>query len=382
MRIALDARTVYWPIRRGTGRNLIDLYTHLVRLRSDWQVLAYHRLSGPTPALLPWPEVQPRLIEMPGDRLDAWRHLRLPMAAWSEHADLLHCPANLCPLWMPLPTVVTIHDLIPLDMPQFLLPQQVKRFERSVRHACRHAVRIVTPSQYTRNRLVEQFGADSDRITVNAWAPDSSMRVVNAMQVESVMERYGIMPPFVLHLGAAAPRKNTQRVIDAWAQLGPRGRREWQLLVIGLDDMTKQNLEQRVDLLGIRQSTVLHGFVPEEDMPALHTGADVLAYPSLSEGFGLPILDAWATQTAVLTSDTTSLPEVAGDAALLVDPLDTGAIVAGLARLIRDRTLRADLIHRGQTRLPAYNWNATTQRFADAMEQASSHALHLRRDAA
>ena len=370
MRIALDARTIYWPVRRGTGRNLIDLYRHLSMIRRHWQVLAYHRLTAPIEPPLPQPFVQPRLIEMPGDRFDAWQRFRLPLAAWRDEADLLHCPANTCPGWMPLDTVVTIHDLIPLDLPAGRPAGEVRRFEQSVRTACRRAAWLICPSVYTRNRLVHQFGADPARLTVNPWAPDSSMRRVEPDEYAPVLQRYGIDRPFVLHFGAVAPRKNTRRLLKAWARLDRSIRTEWRLLVVGLDETFRSRMAHAAERWGIGDSVVLGGFADEADLPALLSGADVLAYPSLSEGFGLPILDAWVTGTAVLTANRTSLPEVAADAACLVDPTDTDEISTALAQLIVDPANRADLVERGRKRVRQYTWARTARRFAEALEQA------------
>jgi len=370
MRLGLDARTIYRPDRRGTGKNLIDLYHHVACARPDWYMTAYHRKPGFVEPLLPAGPVTPKNIEMIGDRVDAWQRWRLPMAAWRDRMDVLHCPANLCSTWMPIPTVVTIHDLIPLDMPQGQPPAQIRRFAQSVQIACRRAAGIICPSWYTRDRLVREFDADPDRITVNPWAPDSSVKPIAPELWDPVLQRYGVDRPFVLHFGAAAIRKNTRRVIEAWAILEKKARRNCQLLIVGLDEATEKTLRTMVTQLGVKKSVRLHGFADEPDLPTLLSAAVGLAYPSLSEGFGLPILDAWATRTAVLTSDCTSLPEVAGDAAIMVDPTDSCSIARGLKKLIGDPALRSELVQRSQTRLKHYSWRETAARFAQAIEKA------------
>lgn len=371
MYLALDARTVYRPQRRGTGKNLLDLYTHLAAARPDWRVLALHREARPVTDLLPSGQVEPRRIEMPGDRFEAWERFRLPVAAWRAGADLLHCPANTCPAWMPLPTVVTIHDLIPLDMPQGRPAAQVRRFERCVATACDQAAGIITPSFYTRRRLVRDFGADPDRVHVNFWAADSSVRKLPRTTWEPVARRYQVDRPMILHLGAADPRKNTAGVIEAWARVPEPIRKRWVLLVVGLDEATRRATTDFAAFRGVLPDVRLHGFAPEADLPALLNAAEILAFPSLSEGFGLPILDAWSTGTAVLTSNTTSLPEVAADGALLVDPFDTDEIAKGLIRLMEDPLARVTLTERGRKRLRAFTWKETTARFIRAIESAA-----------
>ncbi len=375
MLIGLDARTIYSPTRRGTGKNLIDLYHALADVRPDWRITAYHRGSDTPTPLLPAQTVTPRFVEMIGDRFDAWQQFRLPMAAWRDGVDVLHCPANTCPSWMTTPTAVTIHDLIPLDMPQQHDPATVQRFAQSVRTACRRAAWIICPSSYTRHRLVDEFDADPRRITVNPWAPDSSVRLLDDAACHLMRLKYGLFKRTVLHFGAnprTGLRKNTRRVIEAWALLKRAQRDDWELLIVGLDEAGRDELRRTVHRLNVANSVHLHGFADEADLPGLLSVADVLAYPSLSEGFGLPILDAWATDTAVLSSNTTSIPEVAQDAAHLVDPVDTCAIAKGLRKLLGDRQYREELIQRGRLQRQRFSWQATAERFAWAMEQAVS----------
>ncbi|MCE9588963.1 MAG: glycosyltransferase family 4 protein [Planctomycetes bacterium] len=374
MRIALDARTIYRTQRRGTGKNLIDLYRALAQARPDWEVVAYHRQFGVVDGVLPTGWVQPRCIEMPGDRIRAWDRWRLPAAAWRDKADLLHCPANHCPQWMPVDTVVTLHDLIPLDMPDNYPPDEVQSFRRSVQTACRRAAGIVCPSQYTRRRLIDDFHADGSRITVNPWPADSAAAPVPADMWAPVLRRYNVARPFVLHFGAADPRKNTAGVLEAWSRLPRHLLTQWKLLVVGLDPVTLERMTGYAAVRRLSGSVVLHGFADEADVPTLLSAAEMLAFPSLSEGYGLPILDAWATHTPVLTSNTTSLPEVADDAALTVDPYDAEAIAFGLQVLMEDTSLRARLVAQGRRRLARYSWADTAERFAQVMERAAGVA--------
>lgn len=373
MLIALDARTIYQPTRRGTGKNLIDLYTHLASQQPDWRINAYHRMQGRTPTLLPTTQITPRHIEIPGDRFNAWQRLRLPMAAWRDGASLLHCPANTCPGWMPIPTLVTIHDLIPLDHPQGRDASELRTFRQSIINAAQNAAAIICPSHYTRDRLVREFNADPSRITVNHWAADSSVQYVEPADRHDVLKQYNLHEAkYVIHFGASAPRKNTHRMIEAWAALDASDRAQWKLLIVGLDDATLARINTLIDSHDLTDSVLAHGFADEAHIPSLMSGSEILAFPSLSEGFGLPILDAWATRTAVLTSDGTSLPEVAQDAAILIDPYNTAQIAAGLSELMRDENLRDQLIARGSERLIPFNWQATTDRFIQAVQKALS----------
>lgn len=371
MRIGLDARTIYCPQRRGIGKSLVRLYQNLQLVRPDWQVIAYHRTwcdEQPLPELFAEAFVEPRCIEMPGDRFDAWQRVRLPMAARLDGVDLLHCPANACPSWTPVPTVTTIHDLIPMDHPDTVSGSMARQFERAVHIACRRAAVITCPSIYTMRRLIRDLGVEGHRIHLTPWGADGEAANFTPEHLDAVMARYRISAPFVLHFGAADPRKNTRQLLEAWALLGGRSRRRWQLLVVGLDAAAQGDLMSYCHALGVHDTVSLHGFAPEEDVPALLAAAGVLAYPSRAEGFGLPILEAFAAGTAVLTGNRTSLPEVAGDAAILVDPTDPVAIAHGLGQLLRDGPLREELVRRGVGQLAQYTWTECAERFARALE--------------
>ena len=364
--IALDARAMHSARRRGTGKNLVDLYRRVLELRPHWRVIGYHR-GGANP-LADVPGYQPRGIEMVGDRFDAWQRWRLPMAAWRDGAHVLHCPANTCPSVLPMPTLLTVHDLLPLEAGGMA----ASRFRRSVRTAVRRGLSIITPSQFTAEELTQRFGASPEQVVVNAWAADGAMHhVTDGSALSALRERYGLGEgPVVLHMGASDARKNTRRVVEAFAELPEAIRRRWTLLVIGIECAAQRaELERLAGACGAAGAIRVRGFADEADMPALLSVSQVLAYPSLGEGFGLPVLDAFAARCAVLTSRCSSLPEVAGDAAYYVQPGSLASVSEGLARMLSDAALRAELVERGAARLGHFTWQRTAARFAGAVER-------------
>lgn len=370
MRVGLDARTLFTPNRRGIGKSLIRLYQRLAMTHPDLTVYAYHRSVAYVPEDLPSNFV-PRRIEIPGDKYDAWTQLRLPTAALMDRVDVLHCPANFCPNWMPVPTVVTLHDLIPLDMPQGRSSDELHRFEQAVKSACAKATAVVTPSRYTRRRLIDEHDLNPKRGIVVPWGVTVDHDGLDVGAIDEVMRRYEIDSNYMIHLGAGEPRKNTRGVIEAWAMVRPAYRKKSKLLIVGLDDKTKDELARLVCVLGVENRTLLHGYAREQDLPVLLSGASTLLYPSLSEGFGLPILESFAVATPVLTSDTTSLPEVAGDAAELVPPGVPTALASAMTRLIKDPMRRGELVARGARRLMKFRWADSAQRFASVLDVAA-----------
>jgi len=194
--------------------------------------------------------------------------------------------------------------------------------------------------------------------------------VTDTTELNRIRVRYGLRidQPYVLAFGTADPRKNTARLIQSWSKLPESIKKEYALLLVGVQEQAREEFNNLVRNLGLEASCIVNGFADEQDISALISGSTVLCYPSLSEGFGLPILDAFKCEIPVLTSNTTSLPEVAGDAAMLVNPRDTDSIARGLEELLENDILRSELIYRGRARVEQFTWEACADRLARVFE--------------
>ncbi len=253
--------------------------------------------------------------------------------------------------------VVTIHDCTFVTHPEFHLPGNVEHCLRGTRLAIERADMLIAVSESTRRDLIERMGAPADRIVVTHEAADPRLaRVTDATRLEAVRQRYGLPEQFVLSLGAMEPRKNLSRLLEAFAALAPAVRKDVSLVVAGAKGWLNDSVHEQVNKLGLGDSVRFAGYIEEEDLAAVYSLATVFAYPSLWEGFGLPVLEAMACGTPVLTSNLSSLPEVAGDAALLVSPSDVDAIAEGLGRLLEDAALRRELSERGYRRAAHFSW--------------------------
>ena len=258
--------------------------------------------------------------------------------------------------------MVTIHDLTPLD----ITPDApaTKSWVARVGRGARRAKRILTPSDFTRRRLIAQFGLPADRITVNPWAPaQNCQRVDDPRVLADLRAKYEIPDgrQYVMTFGAADPYKNTLGVLDAWSQIAPEVAAQSHLLIVGVQPVAQPRLREQAAARLDGRSYGLHGFVPEADISGLLSGASALCFPSRAEGFGLPILDAFVCGTPVITSDRTSLPEVAGDAAWLVDP-DAPRTIAEGSRASCARPRRAiGCGRRATARLAAFSWDRCAQ---------------------
>ena len=253
--------------------------------------------------------------------------------------------------------VATIHDCTFVTHPEFHLPANVEHCLRGTRLAIERADALIAVSESTRADLIERMGAPADRIVVTHEAADPGLaRVTDPIRLEQVRHRYGLPERFVLSLGAMEPRKNVGRLLEAFVALAPAVRKDVTLVVAGAQGWLNDSIYEQVQKLGLGESVRFTGYIKEEDLAAVYSLATVFAYPSLWEGFGLPVLEAMACGTPVLTSSVSSLPEVAGDAAVLVQPRDVDAIAEGLGRLLEDDSLRRQLSERGYRRAADFSW--------------------------
>jgi glycosyltransferase involved in cell wall biosynthesis len=385
--IGLDARSLFSPRPRGTGRNLHDAYRALAKLRPDWHFTLYHQRparSGPRVAARPdtaggraaepWPEnVALRPLFMPGDRIGGWFQLRLPAAAWMDGIDVLHLPASVAPAWCRVPMVVTVHDLVPLNLEAEVAPAARARFQRGLARAARGAARIVTASRAACADLCAAFPRVRGRVAIIPWAPDAKIRAAGSDAApERLRSHYDLARPWLLNFSGNTRRKNAPGLIAAYALL-PRGLAERHLLVLVGCSAPRVRAELRAlaECLGVAEHCRVLPFVPHEDLPGLLRGARALLIPSLYEGFGLPVLDALACGVPVLAANTSSLPEVAGDAAVYCDPHRPASIAAGIQQVLRP-DVAAALIQRGRRRVAAFTWERTAGALAAVFEQAAA----------
>ncbi len=301
-----------------------------------------------------WSQSQVTLRTLYFPRL--WTHVRLSWEMVQAPPDLLFVPAHVLPLLRPRRTLVTVHDLGYRVFPQAHPRLQRWYLELSTRWNVSVASHVLVDSRATRDAVMAAYGISSEKITIvyPGYASDLAP-IRDSQQRARVRQRYGIPGPYILFLGRIQPRKNLVRLIDAFAQIAPTYP-QLVLVLAGPQGWLTRPIVDRVQAHGLTRRVLFPGYVATEDKAALISGAEVFAYPSLYEGFGFPVLEAQACGVPLLTSATSSLPEVAGDGALLVDPTDTEAIAAGLQRLLEDRTLREALVARGFANLRRFSW--------------------------
>jgi glycosyltransferase involved in cell wall biosynthesis len=363
MLIGIDASRATRAERTGTENYSLQLIRSLVQFdRRNRYRLYFNR--PPAAGLFPdLHHVEWRVMPFP--RL--WTHVRLSAEMWVAPPDVLFVPAHVLPLVRPYRTLVTVHDL-----GYHYFPEAHRRLDRwylewSTRYHGRVASHILADSHASREDLTKVYGVNPERVTVVYPGCDSSFRPISDQSVlDAVRARYGLGPNFVLHVGTIQPRKNLDRLLSAFVGLSRSGvgstRQRVELVLVGKAGWGSAALRQRIASIRLEDQVKWLGYVDPADLPALMNAARVLAMPSLYEGFGLPVVEAMACGTPVVCANTSSLPEVAGDAALLVDPLDVESLAEALERALWDEQLRAGLRDKSLAQAAKFTWAAAAER--------------------
>jgi alpha-1,3-rhamnosyl/mannosyltransferase len=361
LRIAIDARAAA-EVPAGRGRHVRELLRGLAALDAPHRYLLIGRRRWDDPSL---------------DERFAWRcpQRRDPLwlagaarATWGTCDVVLATNTYaLCGL-VRVPSVAVVYDLVAFD-PAMRAPHGSLAERATLPLAVRRARRLACISEATRATLVERFPAAGPKAVAIPLAADPAFGRARAGDAE-VPARLGIAKPYVLCAATLEPRKNLPRLIEAFAGLEPELRDRFELVLAGargwLQDETFAAVQRHASLVRTL------GYVADDDLRALYRRAAAFAFPSLGEGFGLPVLEAMAAGTAVLTSDRSSLPEVGGDAARYVDPTDVSSIRAGLAALLGDPAERERLGARGRERAATFSWRRTAAETLALVEAAAS----------
>ena len=359
MRIAIDARKLH---DYGIGTYVRNLVAQLARLGGDDTYVLVCRPDDAEYVRALGPQFEVR-IEHAGN-YSIREQISVPLALHRARVDVFHAPHYVVSPLTRCPTVVTIHDCIHLRFPQYLPNRAALVYARTVmRWAAHHARRVLTVSQASKDDIIHYLEVPESKVEVIHNALDERLATPpTADDIARVRDRFLLNAPFVLYAGNIKPHKNVDRLIEAYAILRRRGIKHAKLLIIG-DEISKYpNLRRIVHRHQLHQHVRFLGFVPDATLAVLYRLASVFVFPSLYEGFGLPPLEAMAAGVPVITSNVSSLPEVVGDAALLIDPLDPGQIADAITRVLHDPALAADLVRRGHERVKAFSWERSVAR--------------------
>ncbi len=368
MLIGVDASRVTRRHRTGTENYTLHVLRQLLAVdqRNEYRLYLGEPLP---PGLLPNSDsVTERVIRMP--RL--WTQVGLSREMLREAPDVLFVPSHVLPLVTPARSVVVVYDVGHRFFPRAHGVLEWLYVEWAIRRHVRIASSLITISQASRRDIVRLYGATPDRVAVAYPAVDERFQPASAADVERVRERYGLAERYVLHLSTIKPRKNLPRLVHAFAQaqLPP----QTQLVLGGTTTHGAHAVEQAITECGLEHRVRRLAYVPDEDLPALYSGAGCVALVSLYEGFGMPALEALACGAPVVVGNRGSLPEIVGDAGVVVDSLDVLTIASGLERVLNEPDTAQRLRELGPPRARRFTWQDAARVTLEVLNQVGQQA--------
>jgi len=290
----------------------------------------------------------------------SWEQFVMPLQAKKYRLDLLHSLGYVQPLRLPCKSVVTIHDLNFHNLARWMPKRKRVVLRYFITQSAKKADHIITVSEFSKRQIVEILGVPEEKVTVTYNAP--KQRVCQVQPFEVIAEQFGLRRPYILALSSSSPHKNMVSLLKAFAILRRKGFSHLQLIIAGHPPKDKQSLGPLFEDHNLRDAVVFTGYVPDEVLPSLYSHAEAFVFPSIYEGFGIPVLEAFLYGAPVVCSNAAALPEIAGDAACYFNPMAVEEIAATISRLLQDETLRRSLVKKGKARVAQFTWEETARK--------------------
>lgn len=380
LQLGVDARTCLSKKPRGEGRSILRLYAEVAAVRPAWSLHLYANGDvGAVPDSLR--DAKIHAFDVPGFRFSSWENWGLPYRSLVDRLDAIHCTSSSAPLWCPAPLAVTVHDVIPLIHDDGLSSAAIEHFRAGLMQATKNAKAVVAVSENTKVDLVRTTKVNPDKVHVIHWGTDPAPQPPSDDRRRELNASVGIHGRYVIAFGGAARRKNTDALIRGFAQLSET-LRDVELVLIGLGS-ARARFGALIDDVGMIGRIHALDYIDDARLEALYAGAAALLYLSTYEGFGLPILEAMSRGVPVIASNVSSMPEVAGDAALLVDPSDARQWGAALIELCRNAALSEEMSERGRRRAREFSWERCALRYIALFEEmvATARSVSVRSEA-
>ena len=367
MRIGIDSRSLNQK-GLGVGRYLFNLLRHYPELDRSNEYLLYIKKKGLPSALS---NFRSKAISLPLINSNlAWLNLRLPVELVKDKIDLFHCPFYGLPVYQPCPMVVTIHDIIYEIHPEWFPKLQGASFRFLSRLGAKTAKKIIAVSEHTKKDIMERYHVPEKKIEVIYEAPDDRYRMIkDEALLKRIEQKYGITKDFLIHVGAIHERRNIISLLKVFKRLKESGR-DLQLVLVGSIQWSFIDLKRMLLYMGLKSDVIHLEYISDEDLVCLYNAARLFVYPSLYEGFGLPLVEAMACGTPIAASNVSSIPEVVGDAAVLFDPYNEDEMLDSIRMVIDDKSARDSLISRGLSRVKRYSWTTAAKRTIELYNQA------------
>ena len=317
-----------------------------------------------------------KIVELGGGPYPTWEQLALPKAAKEEGCDILHCTSNTGPIRSKVPLITILHDIIYLESISIFKKggtwyQKLGNMYRRwvVPPVVRKSIRVATVSNFEKNRIKEFMGLGDNLIAIHNGVGEHFKKITDEKVLTEAKEKYKLPDSFMFFLGNTDPKKNTPNVLKAFAEFNKKNQRAYKLVMLDYEENALQKILNEIGHPEIREDIHLTGYVKNADLPAIINQCKVFLYPSLRESFGIPILEGMACDVPVITSNTSSMPEIAGDAAAIVDPYKPEEITGAIEKILSDDSYKNMLCKKGLERVKQFTWKNMAYKYKRLYEE-------------
>ncbi|HHT62372.1 MAG: glycosyltransferase family 4 protein [Bacillota bacterium] len=359
MKVGIDSRAAIWYRGTGMGTYTYQLIRniYLIDKKNEYHFfLPNERFQGTDP-------LTSGIFQSIAQNTDTfWETVIAEETITPHDIDIYHVPQNGIglPPKKDFPTVVTVHDLIPYILPETVGPGYLKIFQKEMPRILEEADHVITVSEHSKNDLKKIMGVSDEMITVIHEAPESTYKPIKREVAKArIQNKYGISGRFILYIGGFSPRKNLRGLINAYNKIYKEMKTPCKLVILGKPSRDYPGLIKLVESLDLQEWVLFPGFIPMQDLPFFYNAGDLFVYPSFYEGFGLPPIEALACGTPTVVSNVSSLPEVVGDAAIMVNPHDLVALAAAMHRVLTEPDLETELRRKGLRWAENFSWTKT-----------------------
>jgi glycosyltransferase involved in cell wall biosynthesis len=366
MRIGIEAQRIFRKKKHGMDMVALELIKQLQIIDTQNEYFIFVNTMEDKESLQETANF--KIVYLKESSYPVWEQYHLPKAVKEYKLDVLHCTSNTAPLYTSVPLVITLHDIIYLEKWNFtqgtayqIVGNLYRRW--NVPQVVKKARHIITVSNFERGRIADYFKLPTHQLSaIYNGVGTHFKKVSNLAELERTKRTYHLPDNFIFYLGNTDPKKNVMGVLKAFSILKKRGNLDTKLLMLDIDRDYLLNIMQQINDTGLMNDIVFSGYVPNKDLPAIYSQASLFLYPSLRESFGIPLVEAMACEVPIITSNTSSMPEVALDAALLVDPNNPYEIAETIHKLQTDLSLQKRLIQKGLERATHFTWKSNAER--------------------
>ncbi len=376
MRIGIEGQRLFRKKKHGMDMVALELIKNLQQIDQRNEYVIFVKPDEDNTCIPDAPNF--KIVELTSKLgYPGWEQLELPKAAYREKCDVLHCTSNTGPIFCKVPLVTTLHDIIYLESISIFkkdgtwyqkLGNMYRRY--FVPPVIKKSKKVITVSNYEKNRINNHFGFTDDRLTaIYNGVGEHFKKVTNTEILHSIKEEFHLPDNFFFFLGNTDPKKNTIGVLRAFAEFNSVFPGKYHLVMLDYDESELKRMLHSIGVPKLRDLIHLTGYVPNTKLPAIISQCTIFLYPSLRESFGIPILEGMACGVPVITSNTSSMPEVAGkDAALIIDPFNPKEIANAMQNLVEDNILANVLVERGIERAKGFSWSVMAKNVLELYE--------------